>query len=55
MINGGLPYSYMCIREVFIFFYIPYNNPSTMYYYLSIPKEDVGKTIGWTGNLNSNN
>ncbi|THC88428.1 hypothetical protein EYZ11_012121 [Aspergillus tanneri] len=49
MIHGGLEYGYACTGEAFIFLRVLYDNPSTVYYYLSVPEEDVGQTTGWTG------
>ncbi|KAL2374386.1 hypothetical protein RJ035_003249 [Blastomyces gilchristii] len=55
MITGGLEYGYVCTGEAFIFLRVLDSDPSTVYYYLSIPKEDVGETTGWTGDLNCDN
>ncbi|KAJ6149209.1 hypothetical protein N7471_000408 [Penicillium samsonianum] len=55
MINGGLEYGYVCTGEAFIFLPVPHDDPSTVYYYLSVPREDVGDTTGWTGNPNDDN
>ncbi|KAA8648117.1 uncharacterized protein ATNIH1004_004000 [Aspergillus tanneri] len=55
MIHGGLEYGYVCTGEVFIFLRVLHNDPSTVYYYLSVPEEDVGQTTGWTGDLNGDN
>jgi len=55
MIKGGLEYGYVCTGEAFIFLRVLPNDPSTAYYYLSVPKEDVGETTGWTGDLNDDN
>jgi len=51
----GLEYGYVCTGEVFIFLRVLYDDPSTVYYYLSVPKEDVGETTGWTGGSNGDN
>ena len=55
MVHGGLEYGYVCTGEAFIFLRVPDNDPSTVYYYLSVPGEDVGPTTGWMGDLNGDN
>lgn len=55
MINGGMEYGYVCTGEAFIFLRVPHDDPSTVYYYLSVPREDVGDTTGWTGNPSDDN
>ncbi|KAI9373439.1 hypothetical protein BJX61DRAFT_379503 [Aspergillus egyptiacus] len=55
MIQGGLEYGYMCTGEAYIFLRVPYDDPSTIYYYLSVPEEDVGSTTGWTGDPSGDN
>lgn len=55
MIHGGLEYGYMCTGEVYIFLRVPGNDPSTIDYYLSVPEEDVGLTMGWTSDPNGDN
>ncbi|EKV07271.1 hypothetical protein PDIG_73460 [Penicillium digitatum PHI26] len=55
MINGGLEYGYVYTGEAFIFLRVPHDDPSTVYYYLSVPREDVGDTTGWTGNPSDDN
>ncbi|CDM36994.1 hypothetical protein DTO006G1_1951 [Penicillium roqueforti] len=55
MIKAGLEYGYVCTGEAFIFLRVPHDDPSTVYYYLSLPKEDVGDTTGWTGNTGDDN
>ncbi|PWY87119.1 hypothetical protein BO94DRAFT_535225 [Aspergillus sclerotioniger CBS 115572] len=55
MIQAGLEYGYVCTGEAFIFLRVRDDDPSTVYYFLSIPEEDVGQTTGWTGNLDSDN
>ncbi|KAL6232749.1 hypothetical protein BDW75DRAFT_246950 [Aspergillus navahoensis] len=55
MIHAGLEYGYVCIGEAFIFLRVLHDDPSTVYYYLSVPEEDVGPTTGWTGNPNNDN
>lgn len=46
MIKGGLEYGYMCTGEVFIFLRVPDNDPSTVYYYLSVQKRMLGHQQG---------
>ncbi|KAL5332340.1 hypothetical protein BJX70DRAFT_404699 [Aspergillus crustosus] len=55
MIHAGLEYGYVCTGEVFIFLRVLHDDPSTVYYYLSVPEEDVGPTTGWTGNPSEDN
>ncbi|KAL4985840.1 hypothetical protein BDW68DRAFT_164296 [Aspergillus falconensis] len=55
MIHAGLEYGYVCTGEAFIFLRVLHNDPSTVYYYLSVPEEDVGPTTGWTGNPSDDN
>ena len=45
MIAAGLEYGYVCTGEAFIFLRVP-DDPKTVYYYLSVPMDDVGKTTG---------
>ncbi|OKL55242.1 hypothetical protein UA08_09486 [Talaromyces atroroseus] len=54
MYEGGHEYGCVCTGEAFIFLRVP-DNPSTVLYYLSVPKEDVGDTTGWTGDENGDN
>ncbi len=55
MINGGDEYGAICTGEAFIFLRVPLDDLSTVLYYLSVPKEDVGETTGWAGDLNHDN
>ncbi|KAL6239693.1 hypothetical protein BDW75DRAFT_101790 [Aspergillus navahoensis] len=55
MIHAGLEYGYVCTGEAFIFLRVLHDDPSTVYYYLSVPGEDVGPRTGWTGDLNCDN
>lgn len=55
MIQGGIEYAYVCTGEAFIFLRVLRDGPSTVYYYLSVPKEDVGETTGWVGDLSVDN
>ena len=45
MVQAGLNYGYVCTGEAFIFLRVPID-PTTVYYYLSVPKGDVGETTG---------
>ncbi|OJD13932.1 hypothetical protein AJ78_05669 [Emergomyces pasteurianus Ep9510] len=55
MIHGGLEYGYVCTGEAFIFLRVLHDDPSTVYYYLSVPEADVGSTTGWTDNPDDDN
>ncbi|KAI1911969.1 hypothetical protein LOZ61_003510 [Ophidiomyces ophidiicola] len=55
MIQGGLEYGYVCTGETFIFLHILADDPSTVYYYLSVPNNDVGATTGWRRDSDDNN
>ncbi|QKX56736.1 uncharacterized protein TRUGW13939_03842 [Talaromyces rugulosus] len=55
MVRGGNEYGYVSTGEAFIFLRMLQDDPSTVLYYLSVPKEDVGDTTGWTGNVNDDN
>ncbi|CAG7996873.1 unnamed protein product [Penicillium nalgiovense] len=55
MITAGLEFGYVCAGEAFMFLRVPHDDPSTVYYYLSVPREDVGDTTGWTGNPSDDN
>ncbi|PLB38800.1 uncharacterized protein BDW47DRAFT_104322 [Aspergillus candidus] len=55
MVQGGLEYGYVCTGEALIFLRVLRNDPSTVYYYLSVPGEDVGASTGWTGDLDGGN
>ena len=54
MISAGLEYGCVCTGEASIFLRIP-KDPTTVYYFLSVPKGDVGVTTGWSPELNSAN
>jgi hypothetical protein len=45
----------VCTGKVYIYLRVSHNNPSIIYYYLSMPEEDIRQTTRWAGNLNSNN
>ena len=46
MVRAGLEYGCVCTGEAFIFLRVPHN-PKMVYYFLSVPKGDVGETTGW--------
>ncbi|KKZ66579.1 hypothetical protein EMCG_07693 [[Emmonsia] crescens] len=54
MIRAGLEYGYVCTGEAFIFLRIP-DDPTTVFYFLSVPEGDAGKTTGWTPDLDHPN
>ena len=54
MIQAGLEYGCICTSEVFIFLRVP-NDPKTVYYFLSVPKGDVGETTGWAQDSDGGN
>ncbi|EFW18617.1 hypothetical protein D8B26_005366 [Coccidioides posadasii str. Silveira] len=47
MVKSGVGYRYVCTGEAFIFLHVGLD-PSTVFYYLSTPKNDVGDTNGYT-------
>ncbi|OAA65097.1 Protein kinase-like domain protein [Akanthomyces lecanii RCEF 1005] len=55
MITGGIKYAYICTGEAFIFVKVKREEPETAYYFLSIPKDDVGESTGWMANPGGNN
>ncbi|KAF2786070.1 hypothetical protein K505DRAFT_260706, partial [Melanomma pulvis-pyrius CBS 109.77] len=54
MVQAGLEYGCVCTGEATIFLRVP-DNPRTVYYFLSVPKGDVGQTTGWTPNSEGEN
>ena len=54
MVQAGLEYGYVCTGEAFIFLRVP-DNPETVYYFLSVPKGDVGETTGLSSDANGPN
>ncbi|KAI4128198.1 MAG: hypothetical protein LQ347_004278 [Umbilicaria vellea] len=54
MVRTGLEYGYVCTGEAFIFLRVP-DNPGTVYYFLSVPKGDVGETTGMASDANGQN
>ncbi|KAG2421591.1 hypothetical protein HFD88_005566 [Aspergillus terreus] len=55
MVPAGVESGLVCTGQAYIYLRIPEDDPSTVFYYLSVPEEDVGQTAGWTGNLQSDN
>ncbi|OJD10750.1 hypothetical protein ACJ73_09708, partial [Blastomyces percursus] len=55
MIQCGVEFGSVCTGEVYIYLRVLHDDPGTVYYFLSIPDEDVGQTTGWTGDLHSDN
>ncbi|EFR04905.1 hypothetical protein MGYG_07907 [Nannizzia gypsea CBS 118893] len=47
MIQGELEFGYICTGEAFIFLRVAADDPTTVYYYLSIPNNDIKDTTGW--------
>jgi hypothetical protein len=46
MVQVGVEYGCVCTGEANIFLRVPHD-PTTIYYFLSVPKGDVGDTTGW--------
>jgi hypothetical protein len=46
MIQAGLEYGYVFTSEAFIFLRVS-DDPSMVYYFLSVPRADVGLATGW--------
>lgn len=46
MVKLGVEYGCVCTGEAFIFLRVP-DDPMTVYYFLSVPKGDVGGATGW--------
>jgi hypothetical protein len=55
IIHCGVEFGLVCTSEAYIYLRVSHNNPSTIYYYLSVPEEDIGRTTRWASNLNSDN
>ncbi|KAM0670931.1 hypothetical protein ACQRIU_001326 [Beauveria bassiana] len=55
MVTGGIPFGYLCTGEAFIYIHVKPDEPEYAYYYLSVPKEDVGESTGWTAALDGDN
>lgn len=47
MIDAGLEYAYICTGEALVFLRVERDDPTTVYYHLSIPNAEVGKSTGW--------
>ncbi|KAF2202014.1 hypothetical protein GQ43DRAFT_12038 [Delitschia confertaspora ATCC 74209] len=54
MVQAGLEYGCIHTGEAIIFLRVP-EDPRTVYYYLSVPNGDVGKTTGWSSDLKIDN
>ncbi|KAJ9641102.1 hypothetical protein H2199_005770 [Coniosporium tulheliwenetii] len=54
MFQAGLEYGCICTGEAFIFLRVP-DDPRTVYYFLSVPKGDVGKKTGWAPDSDGGN
>ncbi|KAF2690363.1 hypothetical protein K458DRAFT_427117 [Lentithecium fluviatile CBS 122367] len=46
MVQLGVEYGCVCTGEAFVFLRVP-DDPRTAYYFLSVPKGDVGGATGW--------
>ncbi|RAQ42847.1 hypothetical protein AFGD_012640 [Aspergillus flavus] len=55
MILCGVGFGLACTGEAYIFLRVLAHDPSTVQYYLAVPKEDVGSATGWIGDLDSDN
>ncbi|OJD18221.1 hypothetical protein AJ78_01721 [Emergomyces pasteurianus Ep9510] len=55
MIQSGLEFGYVCTGEAFIFLRVGSDDPTTVYYYLSVPNDDVGNTTGWVSGSDCDN
>ncbi|KAF1992918.1 hypothetical protein P154DRAFT_528154 [Amniculicola lignicola CBS 123094] len=49
MVKLGVEYGCVCTGEAFVFLRVP-DDPRTVYYFLSVPKGDVGGATGWAAN-----
>ncbi|KAI9815587.1 MAG: hypothetical protein M1832_005448 [Thelocarpon impressellum] len=54
MVEAGLEYGYVCTGEAFIFLQVP-DDPTTVYYFLSVPNGDVGLSTGWGSDTSAMN
>jgi hypothetical protein len=41
IIHCGVEFGLVCTGEVYIYLCVSHNNPSIIYYYLSMPEEDI--------------
>ena len=48
MVESGLQFGYVCTGEAFVFLNVRPEDPTTVYYHLSIPNIDVGSSTGWS-------
>ncbi|OJD18389.1 hypothetical protein AJ78_01569 [Emergomyces pasteurianus Ep9510] len=48
-IKAGVEYGYVSTGEAFIFLHFKADAPGTVYYYLPVPEQDLGKETGFTG------
>ncbi|KAF3482557.1 uncharacterized protein GIQ15_05316 [Arthroderma uncinatum] len=55
MIQAGLEYGCVCTGETLIFLHVNPDDPTTVYYYLSVPNDDVGDTTSWIGGSDCDN
>jgi hypothetical protein len=54
MVKIGLEYGCVCTGEAIIFLRVP-DDPTTVHYFLSVPKGDVGGNTGWAPSCNGAN
>ena len=54
MVRAGLEYGYVCTGEAFVFLRVP-DDPTTVYYFLSVPNRDVGDATGWQSDSDQKN
>jgi hypothetical protein len=54
MVRIGVEYGCVCTGEAYIFLRVG-DDPTTVNYFLSVPKGDVGETTGWTAGSESGN
>lgn len=55
MITGNIPFGYVCTGEAYIYIRVKRDDPKTAYYFLSVPKEDVGESTGWIADSDGDN
>ncbi|EEP81714.1 predicted protein [Uncinocarpus reesii 1704] len=55
MIYAELEFGYVCTGQAFIFLRVDPKDPTTVYYYLSVPNDDVGMNTGWVDGSDSDN
>ena len=54
MVKLGVEYGCVCTGEAYVFLRVP-DDPRTVHYFLSVPKGDVGDSMGWTSDLGGTN